>query len=79
MSCSALSTPKRVLLCRFSHNQHTLEELLSIRNVIGPPEASEKAFLESCVKPLIYVLLRHKRTPEVHVVGTILGALSQSR
>jgi hypothetical protein len=77
MSCSALSTPKRVLLCRFSNNQHTLEELLSIRNVIGPPGASEKAFLESCVKPLVYVLLRHKRTHEVYAVRTILGALSQ--
>lgn len=58
--------------CRF-HHKYTLDGLLSIRDVLGSPNASAKDFLESCTKSLVYMLLLQRRIPELHEVATTLG------
>lgn len=58
--------------CRF-RNSFTLDELLSIRDVLGPPGASPQAFLDSCTKALVAALVRFKRNSELHEVAAILG------
>ena len=58
--------------CRFCHGL-TLDELLSIRDVLGLPGASPKAFLETCTKALVAALVRFKRNAELHEVAAILG------
>ena len=60
--------------CRFQ-NKLTLDELLSIRDVLGPPGASAQDFLETCTKAVVAALIRFKRNAEVHEVATILGEL----
>ena len=57
--------------CRFC-NDFTLDELL-IRGVLGPPEASPKAFLDTCTKAVVAALIRFKRNSELHEVAAILG------
>ena len=58
--------------CRF-RNSHTLDELLSIRDVLGLPGASPKAFLDTCKKALVAALVRFKRDSELYEVAAILG------
>ena len=59
--------------CRFQKRANTLDLLLSIQDVLGAPGASQKSFLEGCMKSLIYALLFHKRIPELHEAAVILG------
>ena len=50
-----------------------MDLLLSIQDVLGAPGASQKSFLEGCMKSLAYALLFHKRIPELHEAAVILG------
>ena len=59
--------------CRFQKQDNTLDLLLSIQDVLGAPGASQKSFLEGCMKSLVYALLFHKRIPELHEAAVILG------
>ena len=54
--------------CRFQ-NSFTLDELLSIRDVLGPPGATASDFLETCPKALVAALIRFKRDSELHEVA----------
>ena len=59
--------------CRFQKQDNTLDLLLSIQDVLGAPGASQKSFLEGCMKSLVYALLFHNRIPELHEAAVILG------
>ncbi len=58
--------------CRFQY-KYTLDELLSIRDVLGLPEASQKTFIETCTKALVFALVRFKCDSVLHEVAAILG------
>ena len=78
LSCMLSDWGLYVHACRFRNN-FTLDELLSVRDVLGPPEASPKAFLDTCTKALVAALVRFKRDSELHEVAAILGQPSPSQ